>query len=130
MSFPVRARWAAAAVLAVAAGAAAASRIAPIEPSLDVVVRREMRGESYDLWDVFVTAHGGEVIDEVAVEVVSGPAHLVGGAGADRIPNLKSGWMRPFRVQLDNGGAARAELRVLQKGRVSRTYPVHVGDEP
>src|SRR5437762_13473161 len=89
MSFPVRARLLVAAVLALAAGAAAGWRVAPIEPYLEVSAIRRPPNESYDLWDGAVKARRGEATEETSLEAVPAPAPS--GGKMPRIANRRSG---------------------------------------
>lgn len=125
MNVPVPVRYAAAAVLGVAAGAAAWVRVGEIKPYLDVVSRRWIHTENYDLWDVLVTARGGETIDEVRIETLSPRLHLV---GPGTYQGLRSGWTKTFRLQFDDPkDATPAFVRVWQHGPVENTKDVMLG---
>lgn len=115
---PVR-RLAAATLLGVAAACAGYVAAAPIEPHLDLEVQREMKSPNFEVWGIKAVVRGGEPIDRVRVEVVSGPITIV---GADASPPLKAGYTTVFRVQLDGEDRKGAVVRVVQEGRVPRTY--------
>jgi hypothetical protein len=127
MNVPVTIRYAAAAVLGVAAGAAAWTRVGEIKPYLDIVARRSVRTENYDLWDLLVTARGGETIGEVRVEPQSPRLRLVG-PGSYR--GLRSGWTKTFRLEFEDArDGSTARVYVWQEGPVSNTYDVSIGGE-
>lgn len=115
--------------LALGAGAGAAlwSRAAPIEPFLDLKARRQAHTPRYDIWGVSVTARGGEAIDEVRVEPVRGAISMI---GPDAFRGLKAGWSTGFRLQLDEPGDEPAVVRVIQSGRVTRSYELALDDMP
>jgi hypothetical protein len=102
------------------------TRLEPMVPFLDVEAHRVARTDGYEVWDVAVTARGGETIEEVTIEPVSGPAHIVGGR---MYQGLRSGLTRPFRVQLDGNGN-RAVVRIEQKGAYPATKDVPLGGVP
>jgi len=126
MSLPRTVRVAAVAVVGVAAGAAAWSAAAPIEPSLEVAVRLELRMDAYEIWNVAVKARGGEKFDEVRVEPKSGPTHVV----TAPVHGLRSGVSTIFRVQVDGNRVSDAAVRVVQTGRVARTYDAALTESP
>ena len=119
-------RAVAALVVGLAAGAAAWRGLAPVEPFLEVTVRLESRLEAYEIWKVVVKVRGGESIDEIRVEPASGPAHVITPPRA----GLASGLGTAFRVQLDAVRAPGAVVRVVQTGRVSRTYDARLEETP
>jgi hypothetical protein len=117
------------AIAAVVLGAGAAycawQRVAEIRPYLVVEPRRAVQTESYDLWDLKVTAHGGETIGEVRVEPQSPRLHLV---GPGTFQGLKSGWTKTFRLEFaDAIDGSTARVYVFQEGSVSNTYDVLIG---
>ena len=126
MSLSRNLRLAAAAVLGLGAGAALWTRAGAIEPHLDLKLRRDMRSENFDVWTITITARGGETIDEIAIEPLSGPVHFVG----PRVYSpLKSGWSYAFRAQVDDPGVGKGVVRITQAGRVARTYDVALEDK-
>lgn len=120
-------RLVAALVLGAAAAVAAWLAAAPIEPHLDIQVRRENKTRNYELWGIGVTVRGGEPVDEVRIERVSGPLTFV---TQPSIQRMKAGWSAAFRMQLDGEAPGVADVRVVQTGRVPRTYDVKVGRAP
>jgi hypothetical protein len=117
-------RLAVSCVLALAAGGAAWLRVAPIEPFLDVVLEPSLVNDAQAVFSIIVTARGGETIDEIRIEPVSGPVHVIGEAsfkGKDAT-GLPAGGSTGFGVELDDPRTSRGVVRVVQKGRVERTY--------
>jgi hypothetical protein len=114
----------AAVVLAVIACVAAVIRVAPLGPSLDIHVFRTAHNPQFDKYSVVAVVRGGEPIDEVSIEPLSGPVRIDGNA---RMPNLPAGWKVNFEVILVGGESAAGRVRVVQKGRATRTYDVDVG---
>ena len=116
---------------AVALGAVAAfqawKHAEGIQPYLSIEAKRSVRTENYDLWDIRVTARGGETIGEVRVEPQSPRLHLV---GPGSFKGLKSGWMKVFRLEFDDArDGSIARVYVSQEGPVSNTYDILVGGD-
>ena len=127
MPVPLALRAIAAVVLGAGAGYCAWKRVAEIPPHLVVTPKRVVRTENYDLWDLQVTAHGGETIAEVRVEPQSPRVHVV---GRGTFQNLKSGWTTVFRLEFaDARDGSTARVYVWQEGPVSNTYDVMIGGE-
>jgi hypothetical protein len=125
MSASVLLRCAAALALGAGAGYAAWVRVGATPPSLEIRPVRTLTTENFDLWDLRVTARGGETIEHVRVEPLSPRLHLVGPGTFD---GLRSGWTKTFRLQLDDPkDAAVLAVRVWQEGPVSNTYDLVVG---
>ena len=101
-------------------------RTAPIDPFLDVTAVRQIHTENYDVWGITVTSRGGETIDEIRVEIVSGPLHFVGPSSFE---GLKAGWSTGIRVQVDDPVTSKGAVRVVQSGRVERTYDLVLEDK-
>jgi hypothetical protein len=120
------ARWAVAALVGLAAAGATYARVAPIEPFLDVWTARQTRSETRAVWDVVMKNRGGETIESVAVEVVSGPAKVVALPRRDLPPGAT--WIVP--VELTDWHTQKGRLRVVQTGRVERTYDVVIEETP
>lgn len=108
------------------AGAAMAARVVPIEPFLEVRASPALGVPGTGLWELRVTARGAETIDEIRVEPLSPSLHVL---GPPAIAEMRSGTMRVFRFQSDPGTEA-GRVRVIQKGRVARTYDVTLGFSP
>jgi hypothetical protein len=125
MSPPRAARLAVAVALGIGAAAALWFRAAPIEPYLDLKPVRQAHTSRWDIWGISVTARGGETIDEVRVEQVAGAIHMIGPAV---FRGLKAGWSTGFRLQLDDAATAPGAVRVVQVGRVTRTYDLPLDD--
>lgn len=125
MSPPRSLRLAAAAALGIGAGAALWFRAAPIEPFLDLKPVRQAHTPNYDIWGISVTARGGETIDEIRVEPTAGTIHMVGPAV---FRGLKAGWSTGFRLQLDDASASPGAVRIVQVGRVTRSYELPLDD--
>ena len=127
MPVPLLVRYAAAVALGAGAAYAAWTRVGEIRPYLDIEVVRTIRTENYDLFDVRVTARGGETIGEVRVEPQSPRLHLV---GPGTFQNLKSGWTKVFRLEFaDARDGSTARIYVQQVGTVSNTYDRIVGGD-
>jgi len=123
MPFPPRVRLALCAAVALAAGGVAAARVAPIAPHLEIEVVHRLHDEAQDVYEVWMTPRGGEVIDEVGVEVLRGAARVVPPAGTrDLAPDAR------FRVRVSvfAESPVPAAVRVTQRARVDRTYDVEV----
>jgi hypothetical protein len=118
-----------AAAIAVALGLLVAAwvRVAAVEPSLVIRPWAGPKNASFDVWNVFVQSHGGETLDEVAVEPVSGQVTFDGGTS---IRDLKSEWKVTFVVRVAGPPPRTAVVRVVQKGRVPRAYDVALGGAP
>lgn len=110
--------------VALAACVAAAVRVLPLGPSLDIRAFRTARNPQFDTYSVVALVRGGEPIDEVSIEPVSGPVRVLGNAV---MPNLPAAWKVNFEVILDGGESAAGVVRVVQKGRAPRTYDVPIG---
>jgi hypothetical protein len=116
-------RLAAALALAAGAGVSAWTRLAPIEPFLETKLVEWFRTDETALFDLAVTVRGGETIGEIRVEPVSGPVHV---AGTGWVRDVRSGITPKFRLELASPATSKARVRVLQEGRVERTYEVDV----
>lgn len=125
---PSSLRWRklAAVVVSAAFGIAAAVRVGAVEPSLDIRVFHAAHNARFDVWNVMVSARGGEPIDEVAIEPVSGPVSFEGGTWMKDLPPQ---WRVSFEVHLENT-APSGMVRILQKGKAPRSYEVIVGGAP
>jgi hypothetical protein len=119
-------RVAAVIVVGLAAGAAAWRGMEPIEPSLEVTTRLEMRTDAYEIWQVGVKVRGGERMDEIRVEPTSGPVRVVTASRS----RLDSGVSTVFRVQVDGNHVSGAAVRVMQTGRVPRSYEAPLVERP
>jgi hypothetical protein len=116
-------RLAAAAVLGLAAGGALWSRASEIEPYLEIEVDRAARTDEFEWWQIQYKARGGETIDAVRIEAGDGPV-LLPPEGSREFRNLRAGWMTGFRAQLNGPPGTKGSVRLVQSGRVSRTYVV------
>jgi hypothetical protein len=114
-----------AAAIAGAACVAALVRVAPLGPSLDIYVSRTAHNPQFDMYSVLAVVRGGESIDEMAIEPTSGPLRIVEAASMRDTP---PGWKRNFQVMLIGGESASGAVRIVQKGRVSRTYDIPIGE--
>jgi hypothetical protein len=115
----------AAAVIALALCATAWIQVGGIEPSLKIRKWRSAHNDAFDVWSVFVESHGGEALDEVAVEPVSGPTSFEGGTS---IKDLPAQWRVTFLVHIAGPEPRTARVRVVQrKGTTSRPYDVDLG---
>jgi hypothetical protein len=112
-----------AAVLGLAAGGVAWSRVAPLPHFLDL---KATRGEEPGTWELFVTARGGDPFDEIDVGPATGSLQVL---GPTSVRNLESGSTRTFRLRLDDG-VRRAAVRVNVPAPDMRTYDFTVGEEP
>ncbi len=124
MAFPRAARVAVVAVVGLAAGGAAWGRLAPVGPFLEVTTKRDARLDAYELWDVDVKVRGGQRLDEVRVDVVSGPAEVV----TPPKSGLDSGVTAAFRVRLVGAESPTAVVRVTPRGCVTGTVDVRLGE--
>jgi hypothetical protein len=116
-------RLAAAAVLGLAAGGALWSRASEIEPFLEIAADRVGRTDEFEWWQIQYKARGGETIDLVRIEADEGPVQLPP-QGSREFANLRAGWTSGFRVQLDGPRGTKGSVRLVQSGRVARTYVV------
>lgn len=119
-----RGRRIAAAAVAVALLTAAWVRVAAIEPSLRIRKYRAAHNDVFDEFNVFVESHGGEMLDEVSIEPVSGPVTFTGGTS---MKNLPAQWRVTFVVRMPSPGSPKGVVRIVQKGSASRTYDVELG---
>jgi len=117
-------RRVAAALVAAAFCAAAWIRVGAIEPSLKIRKWRSAQNPAFELWSVFVESHGGEALDEVSIEPVSGPVAFDGGTSIKELP---AEWRVTFVVRITGPEPRAARVRVVQKGSSSQTYDVDVG---
>jgi len=122
VSRPVR--LAACAALAVSAGVVAWIRVAPLGPTLDIRVTRSFATESQDVYDLRIVARGGEVIDEVRVELLRGSVRV---APPGYTRHLGPGIRYLARVTVADNTPVAPAVRVIQKGRINRTYDVELG---
>ena len=122
-----RSRRIAAAVISLALLATAWVRVGAIEPSLRIRTWRSAQNDQYDVWSVFVESHGGEKIDEIAIEPVSGPVSFEGGTS---VKDLPAQWRVTFLVHVAAGAKEPAHVRVVQtqSGRDPVTYDVALGE--
>lgn len=127
MSIPPRIGWTVSAVLAVAAGAAAWVRVAPMEPFLDIRIVRGERTAERDAFDLVVTARGDEPVGEVSVTAITAPLRVV---GTSSVRGMSRGRSQTFVLELPPGTTRAAGVRVSQAGPTSRTYDLPVGDQP
>jgi hypothetical protein len=128
MSASRNVRLAAAAALGLAAGGALWSRAAEIEPYLEIRTDRIGRTDEFEWWRVTFKARGGETIDTVRLEPGTANVELPP-ESARSFPALKAGWSAYFQVQLDGPGS-KGSVRLVQAGRVPRTYEVPLGGKP
>lgn len=125
MAAPLLLRYAAAVVLGIGAAVWAWARASEIRPTLDIETHRSVRTENFELWDVVVTARGGETIGEVRVEPQSPQLHLV---GPGTYQGLKSGWKKTFRLEFsDATESSNARVLVWQKDPDAPVYERFVG---
>lgn len=108
-------------------GVAAAVGIAPITPSVDIRLTRVTESPQFIGYLVTCMARGAEPADELSIEVASGPVRLVGNT---LMKDLPPSWRASFQVQIARTGE-KGSVRVVQKGRAPRVYPVEIpGDTP
>jgi hypothetical protein len=111
--------------LALLAGLIAAIEVAPLGPTLKIKVIHVFDMDSQDVFDLRITSHGGEVIDEVLVEVLRGVVRV---APPGRTVGLAPGIHYRARVNVAHGGDVAPAVRVIQKGRVEKTYDIQLGE--
>ena len=116
-----RSRRIAAGLIALALCATAWIQVGGIEPSLRIRTWRSAHNDRFDVWSVFVESHGGEAIDEIAIEPVSGPVTFSGGTSMKDLP---AQWRVTFEVHVAANPPTPARVRVVQKGRAPQTYDV------
>ena len=121
------ARLLVACVVAALAAAAAAAGVAPVGPSLEVISFEHGRSDAYALHGIQVRPRGGEMVDEVALETLEGPAVVV---FADRVRDLPPWGTMEFKVQV-NPGKERVVVRlVMHDEGASEAYPVVLREGP
>ena len=128
MSASKNVRLTVAAALGLAAGGVLWSRASQIEPYLEIQTDRITRTDEFEWWQVTFKVRGGETIDAVRLEAGTGAVQLPP-EGAREVPRLKAGWSAAFRVQLDGPGT-KGSVRLVQTGRVPRTYDVPLELKP
>ena len=111
--------------LALIAGLVAAVQVAPLGPTLKIKVIHVFDMDSQDVYDLRITAHGGEVIDEVLVEVLRGVARV---APPGRTAGLAPGIHYRARINVAHGGDVPPAVRVIQKGRLDKTYDIELSE--
>jgi hypothetical protein len=114
----------AAAVVALALAATAWVRVGAIEPSLRIRTWRSAQNPEFELWSVFAESHGGEALDEVSIEPVSGPVTFDGGTSIKELP---AQWRVTFVVRISGPEPRSARVRVVQKGSSLQSYDVDLG---
>jgi hypothetical protein len=119
-------RIAAVAVVGLAAGASAWRGLGPIGPFLEVTTHLETRMDGYEIWNVLVKVRGGERVDEIHVDPTSGPVRVITASRS----HLDSGVSTTFRVEVRGNRAPDAAVRVVQTGRVARTYEAPLVERP
>lgn len=119
----MRVRTIVALLVGAAATAAAAVRVASIEPSLDVTTWMQNANPRFETWRVMVRSRGAEPMDEVAIERVSGDVRFLGGTSMKDLP---AGWKVGFEVVLEPPGGKGA-VRIVQRGATTRSYDVEIG---
>ena len=119
-----RSRRIAAAVIALALLTTAWIRVGAIEPTLKIRTWRTAHNDQFDVYSGFVESHGGEAIEEIAIEPVSGPVTFEGGTSMKDLP---AQWRVTFEVHITGSGWPSGVVRVVQKGRAARTYDVTLG---
>ncbi len=127
-----RLRLLACGALALGVAAVATWRAVPLGPRLQIDVLRRFPRESFELYDVRVTAVGGEVIAEVRLEPLRGPVRVhPPGATTDLAPG--NVFLTRVTVGLDptaGDDAVPPTVRVFQRGRIERHYDVEMKAEP
>jgi len=121
MQLSRRARLVAAVVLMAAATVAAYVRALPLEPHLEISVKRMRKSETFALYDLRIRSRGGEVLDDLHIEVLRGPVGLV---PPRSVQGLAPGSTFATKVTASGVTDVPPAIRVVQQGRVSRTYDV------
>lgn len=122
MRVPAGVRWSCAVLLGLAAGTATWLRIAPLRPFLDLL---PVPTANPDVWELRITARGGDITDPVDLATAAGPLRV---AGETTIPMLASGVTTTVRLELDPGrGTQPCAVRVNQHGEFAQTSDVLVG---
>ncbi len=116
-----RARLAVALVLALLAAGAAYARARPLEPHLEITVRRELHQEDRSIYAIRIELRGGEPADLLAIEVLRGPVGIV---GPGRVERPAPGTQFNVQVTVIGETTVPAAVRIVQTGRVDRTYEV------
>ena len=125
MSFSPRARFVACLLVAVLAGGVATWHVAPLGPWLDIDVLHRFHDDAQDVYEVRVVPRGGEVIDEVKVEVLRGSARIVPPGSTQQLaPDTRF----QTRVSVLAATPVPAAVRVTQIGRIQRTYDVEIAE--
>ena len=119
-----RSRRIAAAVIALALLTTAWIRVGAIEPTLRIRTWRTAHNDRFDVYSVFVESHGGEAIEEIAIEPVSGPVTFEGGTSMKDLP---AQWRVTFEVHIAGSDFPAGVVRVVQKGRAPQTYRIELG---
>jgi hypothetical protein len=118
-------RLVAATLVALGVGAAATARMAAFGPFVDVVVTIYAETDAFTDYQLLAKARGGEKIDALRIEKVSGPLRILGGA---EIKDLAPTDRVTFQVRAEGGGAG--VVRLVQTGNGARTYEVTLGEAP
>ena len=127
MALSTRVRLVACLLGALAAGAVAAVRVAPLEPHLEFRVVQWLDDSAQDVFEVWMTPRGGERFEEVRVEPLRG-ATYVGRPSSTH--DLDPDTRFRVRVVVSPPGDGIPAIRVTQTGRVSRTYDVDLVEAP
>jgi hypothetical protein len=104
-----------------AVAAAVAARAAPLEPSLEVrAIENPMAGGA-SVHLVEVRVRGGETLDRVTAEAASEGVRVLDPASVAPVPPERG--LR-FTVMADAAAPEPRRIRLLQEGRVARSYDV------
>ena len=118
---PPRVAWTLTIAAAVAAGAMAASSVAPLGPWLALHLSPMPSTPDTQTWLLRAEAHGGEPIPVVRLEIVSGAVDVKGNTEFFSLPPDNAA-LFTLRVRRDE--PADPLVRVHQGGYVDRTYDV------
>lgn len=112
-------------MVALAAGAVASLRVAPLGPLLEISVIRAFPRGDQNVFDLRISSRGGEVIEEVRIEPLRGALRVAPpGFTRDLVPGVRY----RARVNVSTATEVPAAVRVLQKGRVDRTYDIELAE--
>jgi hypothetical protein len=102
------------------------ARVLPLGPWLEIQVIHRFELETQDVYDMKIVPHGGEVIDRVAVEVLRGTARV---SPPQETRELAPGTQFHARVNVAGDTPVPPAVRVLQEGRVDRSYDIELREE-
>ena len=123
VSLSPRIAWTVAAACALTAGGVVAARVAGIEPSLRLHLSPVSTTADWQTFELRAEPRGGETMAAIRLEIAEGYVGVLGRTEARDVPPDNAA---RFTLRIRRDSATDPLVRIVQEGRVGRTYDLRL----